>query len=80
MRLVLRGHDCLYSAEQILLLLFPQERPELVESVDPDDGNCAIISVKEGERFITATTRLRYAGKSANEVCALRHAGRGRRL
>ena len=37
MKLYLIGHDYRYAAEQILLMLFPDERPEYPEA--PESGN-----------------------------------------
>lgn len=60
------GHDYKYAVEQIMLMLFPAERP-----VYPDGRATgplsARVSLREGERWITATTvitrdGLRYQG------------------
>lgn len=50
-----------YAAEQILLTMFPGERPEYGES--DDRGDKAEIALFHGERYSTAICRLRLEGK-----------------
>ena len=57
MKLKLTGHDYKYAAEQILLMMFPDERPEYAE---PEPGVLsAEISLNRGKQYVTAVTRLR---------------------
>ena len=56
MKLKLVGHDYKYAVEQIMLMMFPGERPEYEE---PEEGALsAVIAVSRGERFATASTQL----------------------
>ncbi len=64
MKLYLEGNDYKYAAEQILLTLFPAERPEYPEG-EPEGDSLAVITMSAGERRVTARTRLFYAGKTA---------------
>ena len=40
MNLILQGHDYRYAAEQMLLTLFPEERPEYPAGPLPPGGTC----------------------------------------
>lgn len=60
MRLYLYGHDYKYAAEQILLTLFPAERPEYPEG--KPEGDRLEIRLSRGARFTTASCRL-YIGE-----------------
>ena len=56
MKLRLIGHDYKYAVEQIMLMMFPGERPEYAE---PEQGTLsAEIKVSRSERYATASTRL----------------------
>ncbi len=66
MRLDLRGHDCRYSVEQILLLLFPQERPEYGHGRPEDGGSYARVTASWGEKYLTVTTLLEREGAAAH--------------
>ena len=56
MRVVLVGHDYRYAAEQILLTMFPGERPEYA---GPAPGvSSATISLHRGSTYSTAVTIL----------------------
>ena len=61
MKLSLKGHDYKYAAEQIMLMMFPSERPEY----DSADSSClsAEISLFRGNVRSTARTRLYYEGR-----------------
>jgi len=61
MELFLIGHDCRYAVEQMLLTLFPGERPRYPES--PSGADSAVIVLRRGRRFMTAHCRLRLSGK-----------------
>lgn len=58
MRLILQGHDYKYAVEQILLMLFPEERPEYTEAGGPA-GLSATVSLTMGAVYATAVTRIR---------------------
>ena len=64
MNLYLIGHDYRYAAEQMLLTLFPDERP-----VYPDGrptGDRAELRLMSGAKVTTATCVLVYQGRTAN--------------
>ena len=56
MKLILQGHDYRYAAEQMMLTLFPQERPDQGEDQ-------AQLTLTRGETWLTARARLNYQGK-----------------
>lgn len=62
MKLLLKGHDYKYAVEQILLMMFPQERPEYVDALD-GEGLSAEVKVSVGKVYATAVTRLFSEGK-----------------
>ena len=66
MKLYLNGHDYKYAAEQILLTLFPGERPEYPSG--KPQGDRMEISLSRGKRYCTAVCLLYRDG--------LRHMGR----
>ena len=57
MILHLKGHDYRYAAEQMMLTLFPSERPGVGE-------NTLLLSLSEGRIWLTATAKLDYEGKT----------------
>ena len=61
MKLYLYGHDYQYAVEQMLLTLFPNERPEYPEG--PPAGDRMEIRLSSGERLTCATCAL-YLGKT----------------
>ena len=63
MKLYLVNHDQRYAAEQMLLTLFPAERPEYPE--EPTDGDCAVLKLTRGAHSATVTCRLRRDGVTA---------------
>ena len=63
MKLYLVNHNQRYAAEQMLLTLFPEERPEYPDA--PTDGDCAVLSLSRGEKNATVTCRLRRDGQRA---------------
>ncbi len=62
MKLILKGHDYKYAAEQMLLSLFPGEKPEYSGT---EAESSAEISLSEGAEYATAVTRLIWGGKRA---------------
>ena len=74
MKLYLIGHDYRYAAEQILLMLFPDERPEYPEA--PESGDGAVLTLRRGGTYATVTCRLTrggavYHGRAAVKTAAL---------
>lgn len=69
MRIKLEGHDCRYSIEQSLLLLFPEERPEYVEELGPEETDGVLSRASFGERFLTVTTTLRRGEIQVRRSC-----------
>ena len=70
MKLFLFGHDYRYAAEQILLTLFPEERPEYPQ--EKPDGDRAELYLNEGGVRYTAVCKLflngnDYSGRAAVE-------------
>ena len=61
MRLYLKGHDYKYAAEQIMLTLFPQERPEYPQG--RPEGDRMELGLSEGRRYMTAACKLCLGGK-----------------
>ena len=53
MKLYLIGHDYKYASEQIMLSLFPNERPEYPEG--KPEGERLEIKLSEGKKFVTAS-------------------------
>ena len=64
MKLQLIGHTYQYAAEQIMMVLFPGEKPEY-GPIGPQDDNCAAVELFTGPSYTTAVTRLRRCGRSA---------------
>ena len=63
MKLEFQGHDERYTVEQSLLNLFPGELP-VYESIQPEDGSWAKISVQEDADRLEVKTCLRYRGET----------------
>ena len=61
MKLVLYGHDYKYAVEQMLLTLFPEERPEYPDA--PPAGDRMEIRLNRGEQ-ITGASCAYYRGKN----------------
>ena len=62
MKLYLNGHDCRYAAEQMLLTLFPSERPEYPAGAP--EGDRAELTLFEGAERDTAVCRLVRGGET----------------
>ena len=60
MKLYLYGHDYKYAVEQMLLTLFPDERPEYPEA--PCEGERMEIKLTRGEKLTTGSCTLYRAG------------------
>lgn len=69
MKITLINNDYRYAAEQMLLTLFPNEKPEFCET---PDGSGAVISLHEGAVYTTAVCRLSAGGKTYTAKCSVR--------
>ena len=74
MKLYLYGHEYKYAVEQMLLTLYPSERPQYPEG-EPE-GKRMEIRLSRGEKRITASCRLftasgRFDGRAAAEAMLL---------
>ena len=63
MKLYYRGHDYKYAAEQMLLTLFPTERPEYADAPPGPGEDALVLSLSRGETWATATAALIWGGK-----------------
>jgi len=72
MKLLLIGHAYKYAVEQIMLSLFPGERPEYVESAKELVGTAASVRLTRSRAFDTAATRLFYRGEGFTGVARRR--------
>ena len=57
MNIYLYGHDYKYCAEQMLLTLYPEERPVYPEG--PASGDSVTLTLTRGERYASASCVLR---------------------
>ena len=64
MNLYLIGHDYRYAVEQMLLTLFPDERPEYPDG--RPTGDRVELRLMPGPKITTATCVLVYHGRTAN--------------
>ena len=69
MKLYLIGHNCKYAVEQILLTLYPNERPEYPEG--QPFGSCTVISFSRGEHLATAKCLITADGKTYHGSAAV---------
>ena len=60
-KLYLIGHDYKYAAEQMMLSLYPAERPEYPEG--KPEGDRVELSLRKGKKFITCVCRIAKDGK-----------------
>lgn len=63
MYLKLNQHDYKYAVEQIMLILFPGEKPDYEEA--PEEANQAVSSLSISQVWATAQTRLQWQGRTA---------------
>lgn len=68
MKLYFKGHDYKYAAEQMLLTLFPGQRPEYPASPPAAGEDALELSLFRGPVWATATARLSYRGKRCAAV------------
>ncbi len=62
MKLYYRGHDYRYAAEQMLLTLFPTERPEYADAPPGPGEDALVLSLSRGKTWATATAALTWGG------------------
>lgn len=62
MKLYLRGHDCRYTAEQMMMTLFPGQRPEYPEGAPDGEGPAALLTLEHTGDALTARARLWWEG------------------
>ena len=62
MKLYYRGHDYKYAAEQMLLTLFPTERPEYADAPPGPGEDALVLSLSRGAAWATATAALTWNG------------------
>lgn len=60
----MKGHQYRYAVEQVLLTLFPQERPEFLSAPPEPEEDAAVCTLSVSGQFATAHTRLVYRGRS----------------
>lgn len=65
MTVILKGHDYKYAVEQMLLTLFPGERPVY----DVEEENKITLSLCKGEVWLTATAILTWQGRTVRHSC-----------
>ena len=63
MKLYFIGHDYKYAAEQMLLTLFPDRRPEYPETPAAEGEDALTLSLCVGAVWVTATARLTWNGQ-----------------
>ena len=63
MKLYFIGHDYKYAAEQMLLTLFPDRRPEYPETPATEGEDALTLSLKRGAVWVTASARLVLGGQ-----------------
>ena len=68
MTVELIGHDYRYAAEQMLLTLFPHERP----TYESREENRVSLSLCRGAVWVTATAVLHYQGRISRHACRAR--------
>ena len=62
MKLYLIGHNYKYAVEQMLLTLFPTERPEYPDEQPDEEADYVKIALTEGDTQTTAVCRIRRGG------------------
>lgn len=65
MKIKLKGHDYRYAVEQMLLTLFPEERP----TYDTEEENRVTVSLSRAKVWVTATAVLCWNGRQARHTC-----------
>lgn len=68
MKLYFKGHDYKYAAEQMLLTLFPGERPEYPAEPPAAGENALVLTLSIGKTWATARADLTYGGNSFSHM------------
>ena len=68
MTVTLKGHDDNYAVEQMLLTLFPEERP----TYGTREDNRVTVSLSRGNTWLTAAAVLHWNGKLTRHACRAR--------
>jgi len=63
MKLVLSGHDHRYAVEQIMLALFPEERPEYATTAPDVEEDFTSVRLSRGAKNVTASAVIRLGGR-----------------
>ncbi len=63
MKLYLKGHDYKYAAEQIMMAVLPDTRPEYSDTKPEDGEDWAQVSLNIGGTYAAAVTQLSWKGK-----------------
>lgn len=71
MKLYLYGHEYKYAVEQMLLTMYPEERPEY-PTFEPQ-GDCVVSRLKSGGKYTTATCRVTVGGKTGYGRASVRN-------
>ena len=77
MKLYFHGHDYKYAAEQMLLTLFPNQRPEYPDGAPEEGEDHLVLTLSTGAQWATASAALTWRGKSCRKTrrCPLPPAG-----
>ncbi len=62
MKLCLLGHDYKYAVEQVFLIFFPDEKPQYAEE-KPQEGDYALVTLKESGDIYSAETEISLGGE-----------------
>lgn len=72
MKLYLTGHDYKYAVEQMMLTLFPAERPEYPAEPPAEDESWARVALSRGMTWATASAEVSAGGRRCRRVCRTR--------
>ena len=62
MKLIFSGHDYRYAVEQMMMTLFPGQRPEYPEELPDGSGPAAQVTLTETDSLLTARATLWWEG------------------
>ena len=68
MKLYFHGHNYKYAAEQMLLTLFPGQRPEYPDGPPAAGEDALVLSLHLGNAWATATAALTWRGKTCRKL------------
>jgi oxygen-independent coproporphyrinogen III oxidase len=72
MKLILKGHDYKYAVEQIMLMMYPKERPEY--TAQSSDGLSASVILTHGAALTTAVTKITSEGETFSGISRVQRA------